>query len=207
LLLHLILVLLTYKVLVARIVLLLIGGDVLLAASPGIGSSGPGAVGLNGDVVLTSKNADESLFTEVLTPRVPDGPVLGAVLDTITDDRDVMDNVLVTGLILIDARGVVLKSIRDSDTTSNGSTLVDFLHHGFLTRDLAELGNLVSVVLIGNEASLSGHAVLALEHGAALNTVIVSTSSVDGASFVGNVVVVHPLEGVVSLTTVAAIIT
>jgi hypothetical protein len=69
------------------------------------------------------------------------------------------------------------------------------------------LVDLVSVVLIRDKASLSGHAVLALEHGAAFNTVIVTTSSIDGAGFIGNVVVVHPLEGVVSLTTVAAIIT
>lgn len=118
-----------------------------------------------------------------------------------------MDNVLVTGGVFKYTRGVVLKSIRDSDTTGNRSTLVDFLHHGLLTRDLSVLVYLVSVVLIRNEASLTGHAILALKHGAALNTIIVSTSSVDRASFVGNVVVMHPLEGIVSLTTVAAIIT
>jgi hypothetical protein len=68
------------------------------------------------------------------------------------------------------------------------------------------LVNIVSVVGIRDEATLSRHAVLALEHGAALGAIIVSTSSVDRASFIGNVVVVHPLEGVVSLTTMAAII-
>jgi len=80
------------------------------------------------------------------------------------------------------------------------------LHHSFLARDLTVLVNIVSVVGVRDEASLAGHAVLTLEHGGALGAVIVTTSSVDGAGLVGNVVAMHPLEGVVGLTTMAAII-
>jgi hypothetical protein len=152
-------------VLVARIVLLIICGDVLLVGSPGIGRGGPSAISLDSDVVGTSDNSNEALLTEVLSPRVPDSPVLGTVFDTITDDGDIMDNVLVTSLIFEDTRGVVLKSVRDSDTAGNRSTLVDLLHHGFLTRDLAILIDLVGIELIRDKASFTGHAVLALEHG------------------------------------------
>jgi hypothetical protein len=146
------------------------------------------------------------LLTEVFTPGVSYSPVFGAILNTIAYDRDIVNDVLVTGLIFKDTRGVVLKSIRDSDTTSNGTSLVNLLHHSLLSRDFAILVNLVSVVGVGYEAALSGHAVLTLEHGAALGAIIVSTSSVDRAGFVGNIVVVHPLESVISFTTMATII-
>lgn len=169
----------TNKILVAGIVLLLISSLVLLATGPGIGRGGPSAIGLDGNIVSASNDTNKTLLTELLSPGVPDGPILSTVLNTIADNGDIVDNVLVTGFVFKDTRGVVLKSIRDGDTTSNRSTLVDLLHHSLLTRDLSVLVDLVSVVLVRNEASLTGHAVLALEHGAALNTIIVTTSSVD----------------------------
>lgn len=49
-------------------------------------------------------------------------------------------------------------------------------------------------------------AVLALGDGRALDTVVVSSGSVDGAGLVGNVVIVHKFEGGVSFTTVAPIV-
>lgn len=197
----------TNKILVAGIVLLFIRSDMFLTTGPGVGRSSPGAIGLDGNVILASDNTNKTLLTELLSPRVPDGPILGSILNTVANNGDIVNNVLVTSGIFEDTRGVVLKSIGDGDTTCNRSTLVDLLHHGLLTRDLSVLVNLVSVVLIRDEASLTGHAVLALEHGAALNTIIVTTSSIDGTSFVCNVIVMHPLEGIISLTTVATIIT
>lgn len=204
--LHELLSILGHSVLVARIVLLFISGDVFLAGGPGVDGGSPSAVSFNGNVVSASDNTDETILTEVFTPGVSNGPVLLAVLNTVADNGDIVDDVLVTGLILEDTRGIVLESIGDSDTASNGATLVDLLHHSFLTRDLAVLINVIGVVRVRDEASLAGHAVLALEHGGALGAIIVTTSSVDGASFIGNVVVVHPFEGVVGLTTMAAII-
>jgi len=131
--LHDLLSILGHGVLVAGIVLLLIGGDVLLAGGPGIDGGSPGAVRLDGNVVLASDDTDETLLTVVFTPRVSDGPVLGAVLNTIADDGDIVDDVLVTGLVLEDTRGIVLEGIGDGDTTSNGTSLIDLLHHGLLS--------------------------------------------------------------------------
>jgi hypothetical protein len=55
-------------VLVSWVVLLIIGGDVLLVLSPGILWDSPGAVRFNGDVVLTSDNSEETVFSEVGSP-------------------------------------------------------------------------------------------------------------------------------------------
>jgi len=80
------------------------------------------------------------------------------------------------------------------------------LHHSFLTKNLTILINIISIIKIKDKTSLAGHAVFALEHGGALGAIIVTTSSVNRASLIGNVVVVHPFEGVVGLTTMTAII-
>jgi len=81
------------------------------------------------------------------------------------------------------------------------------LHHGFLAADLTILLGIVDLVVVLVPATLGWGAVFALDLLGALSAIIVSTSSVDGASLIGDLVLVHPLEGVISLTTVATIIT
>ena len=179
---------------------------VSLISSPGILWSGPGAVSLNGDVVDTSDDSDETLLTEVGTPRVSDGPVLGSVLNTVSNNRDIVDDVLITSLILEDSTSVVLKGSWDSNTAGNWTSLVDFLHHLLLTRNLTVLISVVDLVVVLVPAALAWGAVLAHDLLGALGTIIMSSGSVDGAGLISDLVLVHPLEGVVSFTTVATII-
>mmetsp|Transcript_12625 Transcript_12625/g.21241 ORF Transcript_12625/g.21241 Transcript_12625/m.21241 type:complete len:592 (+) Transcript_12625:45-1820(+) len=192
--------------LVPGVVLLLVGGDVLLVLGPGVLGGGPGAVGLNGDVVDSSDHSDEAVLAEVGAPGVPDGPVLDAVLDSEADHGDVVDDVEVAGGVLEDAAGVVLEGLGHCDSAGNGASLVDLLHHGLLALDGSVLLDAVHEVLVGHEAGLVGHAVLAHGHGGALLAVVVATGSVDGAGLVGDLVLVHPLEGVVCLSSVAAVV-
>jgi hypothetical protein len=76
----------TDEILVAGIILLFISSDVLLATRPGIGRGCPGTIGLDGDIVLASDNTNKTLLTELLTPRVPDGPIFGTILNTISNN-------------------------------------------------------------------------------------------------------------------------
>ena len=82
-----------------------------------------------------------------------------------------------------------------------------FLHHVLLAGDLAEFVDTVDQVLVGDEASLTWVTVTADVHGRAwlgnLSLLLVTESTVDGASLIGDFVVGHPLESVVGLTTVA----
>jgi hypothetical protein len=117
-----------------------------------------------------------------------------------------VDDVQISGLILEDTSSVILKSIGNGNTASNGSSLINFLHHSFFSRDVSILISVVDVIFIGGEAGLSRHAVLALDDFRALSTVIVSSGSVDGASLISDLVGVHPLEGIVGLSSVASII-
>jgi len=112
----------------------------------------------------------------------------------------------IAGGITVDATGVVVKSLGHGNTASNGTSLEDLLLHVLLTGDLAELLDTVDHVLVGDEASLTWVAVAADVHGGTELTVVVALGAVDGASLIGDLVVGHPLEGVVSLTTVAAIV-
>ena len=118
-----------------------------------------------------------------------------------------MDDVLITGLVIEDTTSVFFKSIWHGDTTGNWTSLVDLLHHGSLTRDMAVLIGVVDLVVVLVKASLGWVAVLAHDLLGAFGTVVVTSGSVDGASLISDLIAVHPFEGVVSLTTMATIIT
>jgi hypothetical protein len=76
-----------------------------------------------------------------------------------------------------------------------------------LTADLTILIGVVDLVVVLVPAALGWGAVLALDLLGAFGAIIVSTSSVDRASFIRGLIGVHPFESVVSLTTMATIIT
>ena len=189
------------------VILLSIGGLMPGSLGPGVLGGSPGAVSLDGDVVGASADAEETILTPVGAPGVSDQPVWLAILLTVTNDGDVMDDFNITSVITVDATGVVLEGVWDGNTASDGSSLVDFLHHVLLAGDLAEFVDTVDQVLVGDEASLTWVTVTANVHGRAwlgnLSLLLVTESTVDGASLIGDFVVGHPLESVVGLTTVA----
>ena len=180
---------------------------VSLVLSPSVLNGGPSAVRLNSDIVNTSNDSHETVLTEVGTPGVSDSPVLDAILDTKSNNGDVVNDVLVTSLVLVDTTLVVLKVSWNCDTASNWTSLVDLLHHGLLARDLTVLIGVVDFVVVLVPAALRWGAVFAHDLLRALGTVVMTSGSVDGACFISDLVVVHPLKGVVCLTTMAAIIT
>jgi hypothetical protein len=188
------------------VILLSIGGNVPFLLSPSIFGSSPSTVSLDSDVVGATADAEETFLTPVGTPGVTYEPVLLTVLLTVTNDGDIVNNVLVTSIIAVDTTSVFLKSFWDSNTASNGTTLSDLLHHVLFTGNFTEFIDTIDKVLVGDDTGLTGAAVTANVHGRALLTVVKTASTVDGASLISDLVVGHPLEGVVSLTTVATLI-
>jgi hypothetical protein len=71
---------------VSWVVVLGLGVLVSDISGPGVLWCGPCAVGLDGNVVGSSDNSEETLFSEVSTPRVSDGPIFGSVFNTPTND-------------------------------------------------------------------------------------------------------------------------
>jgi len=118
-----------------------------------------------------------------------------------------MDDILVTSLVLVDTTGVSLEISWYGDTTGNWAPLIDLLHHGILTADLAKLVSLINFIVVLIPASLVWRAVLAFDLLRTFGTVVVTSGSVNGASLIGHLILVHPLKGVVSLTTMASIVT
>ena len=115
----------------------------------------------------------------MVAPRVPDRPVLLTILDTIADNRDGVDQLLIASVITVDSTGVIFECRRHCDSTSNGSSLIDFVHHGFLTRDGTVLVDVIVVVLIGHETSLTSEAISANIHGRADFAIGVATGAVN----------------------------
>ena len=172
--------------------------------SPGVNWCGPVAVALNSEVVNTSADAEETLLTPVGTPGVSHGPIWLAVLNTVTNDGHGMYNLHVSGGIAVNAASVIFKRLRNRNSGSNWTTLVDFLHHGLFAFYRAVLIELVDSVLRGYNASLARAAVSAVFHGRALLTVVVSTGLVDRAGSISDLVLMNPSEGSQGGASVAA---
>jgi hypothetical protein len=78
------------------------------ALSPGIFRSGPSAVGLDIDVVDTTANAEEAIFSPVRTPVITNAPVLLAILsDTVTNDGNIVSNPLVTSFVTENTASII----------------------------------------------------------------------------------------------------
>jgi len=90
-----------------------------------------------------------------------------------------MDDVFVASLVLVDAAGVVFKSGWNGNTASNWASLVDFLHHVLLTRDLAVFISMIDLVVILIEAAFVSITVFAHDLSRAFSTIIVSSCSID----------------------------
>lgn len=118
-----------------------------------------------------------------------------------------MDYVQVAGFIIVNTTGVSLERIGDCNTASNGTALINLLHHVILTCNRAELVDLEDTVLSRYVAFAATRvASLANVDGSAIDAVVVTASLIDGAGLISDVVVVHEFEGRQGLTTVAAVI-
>lgn len=191
---------------VSGIILFFISGLVGHSFSPGVNWGCPGTVSFNGNVVDASDDSDESTFSEVGAPTVSNNPIFLAVFNTEANHRNIMDNVLVSSGVLIDATGVVLKGLRYCNTAGNRASLIDFLDHVLFSRDLAILVNTIGQVLIGDEAGLVRVAVFADSKGGALVSVVMSSGSVDGAGLISHIGLVDIGKGIESSSSVASII-
>jgi len=107
---------------------------------------------------------------------------------------------------LINARSIVLEESRYCNTTSDRSSLVNFLNHCIFSMNVSILINGVCVIFIRNEAWFMRVAVFACIDGRAYFAVVVSSGSVDGASFISNILLVDEFEGIECSSSVATII-
>jgi len=110
------------------------------------------------------------------------------------------------GCIVKDTSIVVIKSLISRDSASNRSTIVNLVHHVFLTGDRAILLHIVLVVGGRDEASLTRVAVPAPGHGRAPHAIIIPPCLVNSTSIIGDVVVFDPLVGINGVATVATVV-
>jgi hypothetical protein len=80
------------------------------------------------------------------------------------------------------------------------------LHHGFLSWHFTVFIYVVYIVLIRYEAVLVRFTVSAHGDVGAFHSVVVASGSVDGAGLIGDVILVHPLEGIKGIPSMATIV-
>lgn len=84
--------------------------------------------------------------------------------------------------------------------------MVDFVDHVGLSFDFSEFFDSVDFGSGLGPATSVGHAVFALDHGGAADSVVAAVGLVGGAGLVGDVVVVDPFIGVFGITSSTALI-
>jgi len=146
------------------IMLLLLSSLMPHRLRPGIFGRGPGAIRLNCDVVGATANAEETILTPVGTPGVSHEPEWLAILLTITDDTDIVDDLHITSVITVDASSVVIESLGDGDTAGQWTSLVQLLFHGLFACDGSEFIDTIDEVLIRHETRLTWATVTAHGH-------------------------------------------
>jgi hypothetical protein len=192
---------------VIEVCLLFLGslaGVVLDSFSPGVSGDSPSAVSFNTKVIGTSDDSEETVFTPVGSPGISNDPVFDTIFaDSVTNDRDIVVNIFATGSIVEDTASVV-EEWSSIDTADNRASFVDFTHHGLFTLDWAIFVNTVDIVAIRNSTVFAWMTVSALDIIGTANTIIVTSSLVSRAGFIGNVVVVDVFVCSEGITTVTA---
>jgi hypothetical protein len=109
--------------------------------------------------------------------------------------------------IVEDSTLVIVKKLVCNNTTSNRSSLVDLLHHGFFSGNMSDLFGMINfIVILGPASFVSWCTVVANELLRAFDTVIVTSGSVNGTCFICDLVIIHPFESIVGFSTMASII-
>jgi len=179
----------------------------LLTTAPRILGGSPRAVALDTDVVGSTDDLEEALIAPGTSPGVSNEPVLDTVLDAVSDDGDLVDEVGCAGLVLEDASALeVLKFLGDGDRAGDWAAL-KLVDHGSLAGcQLVELINAEDEVFLLCPAALSGGAVHADDLIVAGEAVVVTPGLVVRAGLGGDVVLLDVAEGVVGVATMAALV-
>ena len=92
-------------------------GSRLDLLSPGILGDGVGAALLNSEVVGSSHDLEESLFSPVRPPGVSADPVLDTIFDSPTDNADIVILISSSSCVVEYSSSVVQELISDGHTT------------------------------------------------------------------------------------------
>jgi len=202
---------LSVGVVVLRVVPFSISGHVLYRLCPVVDGVGPGAVALDGHVVLASDESEEAFFTPVSSPRVPDSPVLLSVLNAPTDNGDIVIGLHDAGSVSVNASVVVGdKVVSGGNSASDWAVREDLKHHRVLAVHASILVDGVFVELVGDDARFVRAAVEAPGHGGAVPAVVVASSSVDGTSLISDLAFLDIFpgrDGVSSMATMVWVLT
>ena len=108
-----------------------------------------------------------------------------------------------TCCVIINTISICFKICWISDSTSDWTTLVDFIHHIVFAFDLSVFFNTISIVFIWYKACLTSFAITAHRHSTTSNTVCPTTTLINRTSLISYVIIEDPFVGKVSSTTMA----
>jgi len=191
---------------IARVILFLLSGNVTDTFGPSVDGSSPVAAALNCDIVASTNNTEETIFSPVAAPRVANAPVGNTVLLSPSDNRNFMNSMNITSDVVEDAAFVFVEAFGHSDGASKRTSLHELVHHSLFSLNVTILIYTILIVAWRNVASLSRFAVAAHLHGRAILTVGPATGLVNRTSFIGDVVFTNPFVPVVGISTVATVV-
>lgn len=175
--------------------------------SPCVKWNCPGAISFDGQIVNSSDYFEESLDSPVWAPTVSSEPIFGAILFSVTDERNIMGDRLITSSVDEYSACVVIKSLGDCHSADNGSSLLYFVHHFFLTANSSVLRNWVNFCVRLCPAALSRRAILAFNLSRTPKPICPSQGLVDAAGFICDIIFVNIFEGGYRITSGTPLVT
>jgi len=178
----------------------------LCKISPSILWICPSTVALNPNIVNASNNLDETLIIPSRSPRVSDQPVFNSIENTIPCNWNSMNNILITSMILINTSSIVVLKICWNSNTTSKWPILQFSDHIFLTRDRSKWLHPIGIVTSLSPAFSTWLTVHAKDFITTWDTIVVASSLVVCAGLICDVVVVHPCESTVLVSTMTSVI-
>lgn len=115
-----------------------------------------------------------------------------------------MNNLHVSARVTIDPPCVVFQRLGHSDSASYRTALSYLLLHVFFSANSSKFFDTVCEISIRYIARISRSTITTEFHGRALSSIVESACHIDRASFVGDLIRSHPLEGIVGFAPVTA---
>ena len=193
-------------VFVPWIFLFCVCGLVHFRLCPCILRNSPRTITFDVNVVFASHYFDKPWISKSSSPRIPNEPIFDSVFYSITNHRNLMSNLHFTSSIFENTTCITMKFGCSRNTTSNRSSLVDFLHHIFFSFDSAVLIYSINIVRVRNEAISMRVTISADVDRSALHAIVMSSRSVDRASLISDHVFMYVFEGAHWFTSIASFI-
>ena len=173
---------------------------------PSISWSGLWTWTLDTEIVDTSDQSEVSSFTPIASPWVSNNPIFSSVFYTPSSNGDIMVKTFASCIVNEDSTGVIEKFRRDSDNTTDWTSLEYFIDDVCFTINKSIFFNTINFCSFLGPTSFLWETISALDLCWTTYSIFMAISLIWWASLVSDVVLMNPSIGSSGISTIATMI-